>query len=78
MERDRLVTAGVDPDDQRNRLNMLTSAGHAKLAEADRLWATAQRDFEIAFGRVESERLREALHFLVSDGFVATLQPAHG
>jgi hypothetical protein len=38
------------------------------------LWAKAQRGFEIALGRGESEALREALRFLVSDNFVSTFE----
>jgi hypothetical protein len=34
----------------------------------------AQQGFEIAFGGTESEALREALRFLVSDNFVATFE----
>jgi DNA-binding MarR family transcriptional regulator len=74
LERDRLVAIEIDPDDRRNRLITLTAKGRAKLAETDALWAKAQRGFEIAFGRAESEALREALRFLVSDNFVSTLE----
>jgi hypothetical protein len=52
----------------------LTAKGRAKLAETDALWAKAQRGFEIAFGRAQSEALREALRFLVSDNFVTTFE----
>ena len=74
LERDRLVAIEIDPDDRRNRLITLTAKGRAKLAETDALWAKAQRGFEIAFGRAESEALREALRFLVSDNFVTTFE----
>jgi DNA-binding MarR family transcriptional regulator len=74
LERDRLVTIEIDPDDRRNRLITLTAEGRAKLAETDALWAKAQRGFEIAFGRAESKALREALRFLVSDNFVSTFE----
>ena len=74
LERDRLVAIEIDPDDRRNRLITLTAKGRAKLAETDALWAKAQRGFEIAFGRAESEALREALRFLVSDNFVSTFE----
>ena len=72
LERDRLVTIEIDPDDRRNRQITLTAKGRAKLAETEALWAKAQRGFEIAFGRAESETLREALRVLVSDNFVST------
>jgi DNA-binding MarR family transcriptional regulator len=74
LERDRLVAIKIDPDDRRNRLITLTPRGRAKLAETDALWAKAQQGFEIAFGGAESEALREALRFLVSDSFVATFE----
>jgi DNA-binding MarR family transcriptional regulator len=74
LERDGLVDVAIDPDDRRNRLITLTLRGRAKLAETDALWAKAQQGFEIAFGGAESEALREALRFLVSDNFVATFE----
>lgn len=82
LVRDRLVAIGIDPDDRRNRLITLTAKGRAKLAETDPLWAKAQRGFDIAFGKAESEALREALRFLASNDFVSTFEtrrdsPAH-
>ncbi len=74
LERDGFVDVAIDPEDRRNRLISLTPAGRARLAETDALWAKAQRGFEIAFGRAESETLREALRFLVSDDFVTTFE----
>src|ERR1700722_16575863 len=52
LERDRLITITVDPDDRRSRMITLTRQGRAKLAESDVLWAKAQTGFEAAFGRV--------------------------
>jgi DNA-binding MarR family transcriptional regulator len=69
LERDRLIAVTVDPDDRRSRMITLTRQGRAKLAESDALWAKAQTGFEAAFGRVESEALRQALQLLVSDRF---------
>jgi DNA-binding MarR family transcriptional regulator len=77
LERDGLLAVAVDPADRRNRvisLASLTQQGRAKLAETDALWAKAQRCFEAAFGRAESESLREALRFLISDGFAAAFE----
>jgi DNA-binding MarR family transcriptional regulator len=74
LERDGLVDVAIDRDDRRNRLITLTPKGRAKLAETDALWAKAQQGFELAFGGAESEALREALRFLVSDSFVATFE----
>jgi DNA-binding MarR family transcriptional regulator len=74
LERDGLVAVAVDPDDRRNRLITLTRRGRTKLAEADVLWAKAQRGFEAAFGRADSEALREGLRFLISADFTATFE----
>jgi DNA-binding MarR family transcriptional regulator len=74
LERDGLLAVAVDPADRRNRLISLTQQGRAKLAETDALWTKAQRCFEAAFGPAESESLREALRFLISDGFAAAFE----
>jgi DNA-binding MarR family transcriptional regulator len=69
LERDRLVDIRVDPDDRRNRLVVLTSAGGRKLEESASLWQNAQASFERAFGRAKSTALREALDHIVSEDF---------
>lgn len=74
LERDGLVVIAVDPTDRRNRRISLTRRGQAKLAETAALLATAQRGFEAALGRTNSESLRETLSFLTSDTFVATFE----
>jgi DNA-binding MarR family transcriptional regulator len=74
LERDGLILIDIDPDDRRNRLARLTPAGHARLAKSDKLWETAQRGFETAFGRAKSEALREAMQFLTSGEFVSTFE----
>jgi DNA-binding MarR family transcriptional regulator len=76
LERDRLIAVAVDPNDRRNRIIKLTRQGRAKLAESDALWAKAQTSFEAAFGRVESEALRQALKLLVSDRFSSIFEQA--
>src|ERR1700729_4385739 len=76
LERDRFIAVTVDPSDRRNRLIKLTRQGRARLAESDALWAKAQTGFEAAFGRVESETLRQALQLLVSDRFNSTFEEA--
>jgi len=78
LERDGLLAVAVDPADRRNRLISLTQQGRAKLAETDALWAKAQRGFEAAFGRADSEALREGLHFLISADFAATFENVLG
>src|SRR5260370_14487457 len=70
LERDGLVVIAVDPTDRRNRQISLTRRGRAKLAETDALWEKAQRSFEAALGRPDSESLREPLRFLTSEPFV--------
>jgi DNA-binding MarR family transcriptional regulator len=74
LERDGLIAVAVNPDDRRNRLITLTRRGRVKLAETDALWAKAQRGFEAAFGRAESEALRQALCLLISDDFAAAFE----
>lgn len=74
LERDDLVAVGVDPEDRRNRLIALTPAGRTRLAQSDALWENAQRGFEAALGRAESEALRETLRFLVSGDFIAAFE----
>ena len=76
LERERLVAVTVDPSDRRNRLIKLTRQGRARLAESDALWAKAQTGFEAAFGRAESEALRQALQLLVSDRFNSIFEEA--
>ncbi len=74
LERDGLVEVKVDPTDRRQRLIALTDAGWAKLAEAELLWANAQRCFEAAFGKIESDTLRNALKVLVSNALLDAFQ----
>ena len=76
LERDRLVSIDVDPQDRRNRVLRLTAAGRTRLAESEILWESAQRGFEAAFGRAKSEALREVTNFLVSGEFVRAFQKA--
>jgi DNA-binding MarR family transcriptional regulator len=70
LERDGLVEISIDPDDRRNRLVALTSAGRAKLAESEPLWKCAQDGFEAAFGVAKSASLRKALDYVVSEAFI--------
>jgi DNA-binding MarR family transcriptional regulator len=71
LERDRLVEIRIDPEDRRNRLVALTTAGRRKLEQSQALWKRAQQGFEAAFGVAKSAALREALEFVVSEDFVA-------
>jgi DNA-binding MarR family transcriptional regulator len=74
LERDRLVSIDVDPEDRRNRVAKLTPAGRARLAQSHKLWENAQRGFEAGFGRLKSESLREAMRFLVSGEFISAFE----
>ncbi|SKA30622.1 DNA-binding transcriptional regulator, MarR family [Enhydrobacter aerosaccus] len=76
LERDGLVAIAIDPEDRRSRLIRLTRRGRDKLAETDALLDRAQKGFEVAFGRAESEALRKALHVLISDDFTARFEKA--
>ncbi len=76
LERDGFVAVAVDSNDRRNRLISLTRQGRAKLVETDALWARAQIGFESAFGQAKSDELREAMKFLVSEGFIAAFEKA--
>jgi DNA-binding MarR family transcriptional regulator len=74
LERDKLVSIDVDPEDRRNRVAKLTPDGHARLDQSDKLWENAQRGFEAGFGRLKSENLREAMQCLVSGEFVSAFE----
>ena len=76
LERDGLVVIAVDSADRRNRQISLSRRGRTKLAETDVPWEKAQRSFKAAFGRADSEPLRQALRFLTSDEFVAAFDDA--
>jgi DNA-binding MarR family transcriptional regulator len=69
LERDGLIAIGVDPRDKRNRQITLTDQGRARLAASHADWAAAQRSFEAALGKIESDGLREALRYLVCETF---------
>ncbi len=77
LERDRLVEIRVDPQDRRNRLVALTSAGRKKLEESTLLWQRAQEGFEAAFGVAKSAALRQALESVVSADFAAAFNRRH-
>jgi DNA-binding MarR family transcriptional regulator len=76
LERDGLIEIRVDPDDRRNRLVALTTAGRNKLEQSMPLWRKAQHGFEAAFGIAKSAALRQALELVVSDEFAAAFNRA--
>lgn len=69
LERDGYVTLTPDPVDRRSRRVELTDNGKAKLAEADKLWRTAQDRFEQVYGVERAAALRFALAEIFSDEF---------
>jgi len=69
--RDKLVELEPDVDDRRMKRVLLTTQGRHKLAEAMRLWRTAQDSFEAAFGRKRAAELRKVLSFVASEEFGA-------
>ena len=78
LARDGFVAVAIDADDRRNRLVRLTRKGRDKLAETDALWARAQASFEAAVGQAQSDALREAMAYLISDGFTAAFERGLG
>lgn len=54
LERDGLVSVGVDKGDQRARRLVLSKAGKAKLKAATAAWERAQERFEAAFGGADA------------------------
>ncbi len=69
LERDGLLRVKVDPNDRRNRIVGLTDLGKTKLAESEKYWIRAQKNFEKAFGTTKTLSLRKALAFIVSEDF---------
>jgi DNA-binding MarR family transcriptional regulator len=69
LERDGYLVQTRDAQDGRSRRVALTTAGRAKLTEANLLWHKAQARFEKIYGRDRSEALRFALAEIFSDEF---------
>jgi len=61
LERDGLISIGVDPADRRGRALAITQAGTAKLAEAQALWEAAQSRFVEIYGADETRHLHAML-----------------
>ena len=76
LERDGLIEIRIDPDDRRNRLVALTTAGRKKLEQSMPLWQKAQDGFEAAFGVAKSAALRQALELVVSEEFTTAFNRA--
>ncbi|HEX7666667.1 MAG TPA: MarR family winged helix-turn-helix transcriptional regulator [Polyangiaceae bacterium] len=73
LERDGLVSLGVDPADRRSRTITLTAEGKKKLADARPLWLKAHTRFETAFGADRAAKLRALLREIASDEFLASM-----
>jgi DNA-binding MarR family transcriptional regulator len=76
LVRDGFLVVSIDANDRRNRLVNLTRRGQAKINETDALWAQAQAGFQAAFGKANSESLRDMMRLLISDEFTAAYERA--
>ena len=61
LERQRLVTIGVDPHDRRTRLLILTNEGRERLAAAEPIWRKTHAAVEAALPGLDPHELRTAL-----------------
>ena len=64
LERQGLVTVGVDPADRRSRLLILTDAGRETLAAAVPIWRETHAAVEAALPTLDARELRTALNAL--------------
>ena len=64
LERKRLVTIGVDPEDRRSRLLILTDAGRETLASAVPIWRETHAAIEAGLPTLDACELRTALQAL--------------
>ena len=62
LERDGLIAVETGRSDRRSKTLRLTDAGAARFRAAIKGWATAQRQFEAAFGAARTKDLRAILH----------------
>jgi DNA-binding MarR family transcriptional regulator len=61
LERDRLVTLGVDREDRRARKLSLTATGTARLRAARSAWQRAQQRFDARYGKRDAAALRRLM-----------------
>ena len=64
LERQGLVTIGIDPDDRRSRLLILTGTGRDTLAAAVPIWRQAHAAIEAGLQTLDARELRTALQAL--------------
>lgn len=76
LMRDGFIVLAPDRFDKRSRRVQLTAAGEGKLAECRKLWETAQRKFEKAYGKEPALALRIALAEIVSEDFLEKFESA--
>jgi DNA-binding MarR family transcriptional regulator len=67
LERDGLISLGLDPTDGRRRRVTLTANGRLAFEAARPLWQAAQARFENSFGAQEAAELRATLLKIASD-----------
>ncbi len=64
LERQNLVTIGVDPDDRRSRLLILTNRGQERLAAAVPIWRETHAAIEAGLPTLDACELRTTLQAL--------------
>ena len=64
LERQGLLAVGVDPDDRRSRLLILTDRGQERLAAAMPIWRETHGAVEAGLLPIDACELRTALHAL--------------
>ena|SRR5882672_2884943 len=67
LERRRLVTTTIDPDDRRGRLVSLTKAGQAVLRSAVPIWRRTHKEIDRQLSSADGKTLRGGLYALSSD-----------
>ena len=64
LERKGMVTIGIDPEDRRSRLLILTDAGRETLASAVPIWRETHAAVEAELPMLDAGKLRAALQAL--------------
>jgi len=64
LERKGLLTVGVDPQDRRSRLLILTDKGREILAAAVPIWRKTHAEVEAGLPMLDADELRSALNAL--------------
>lgn len=69
LERDDLIALHPAKNDRRIKLVVLTATGREKMDVCNRLWQSAQAQFEASFGVEEAAALRKTMDHLASPDF---------